>query len=125
TGRSPLTAVMKAEYFVKLAKEGKVPKSFAEVFGDKPEKFFILADEFKAKFGEKIGNAIPWSAVGLYSYVYRMAIGMKQLLAGMRKFKIELVSRDDLAALMPLASEVTGIPMIHKVDEQVFESILS
>ncbi|MEM3477817.1 MAG: FMN-binding glutamate synthase family protein, partial [Archaeoglobaceae archaeon] len=72
-----------------------------------------------------IGNAIPWSAVGLYSYVYRMSVGMKQLLAGMRKFRLELVSRDDLAALSPLASEVTGIPMMHKVDEQIFDSILS
>ncbi|MEM4566209.1 MAG: glutamate synthase-related protein [Archaeoglobaceae archaeon] len=125
TGRAPLTAVMKSEYFVKLAKEGKLPKSFTEVYGDKPDKFFALADEFKAKFGEKIGNAIPWSAVGLYSYVYRISVGMKQLLAGMRKFKLELVSRDDLAALSPLASEVTGIPMMHKVDEQIFDSILS
>ncbi|MEM4508163.1 MAG: glutamate synthase-related protein, partial [Archaeoglobaceae archaeon] len=125
TGRAPLTAVMKSEYFVKLAKEGKLPKSFTEVYGDKPDKFFALADEFKAKFGEKIGNAIPWSAVGLYSYVYRMSVGMKQLLAGMRKFKLELANRNDLAALSPLASEVTGIPMIHKVDEQIFDSILS
>jgi glutamate synthase domain-containing protein 2 len=125
TARAPLTAVMKSEYFVKLAKEGKLPKSFTEVYGDKPEKFFALSGEFKAKFGEKLGNEIPWSAVGLYSYLYRISVGMKQLLAGMRKFRLDLVSREDLAALSPLASEVTGIPMIHKVDEKVFESILS
>ncbi len=125
TGRAPLTAVMKSEYFVKLANEGRVPKSFAETYGDKPEKFFALADDFKAKFGEKLGSEIPWSAVGLYSYVYRMSVGMKQLLAGMRKFRLDLVSRDDLAALTPLASEVTGIPMVHKIDEKLFENILS
>ncbi|MEM0314847.1 MAG: glutamate synthase-related protein, partial [Archaeoglobaceae archaeon] len=125
TGRSPLTAVMKSEYFIKLAKEGKLPKSFTEAYGDKPERFFALAGEFKAKFGDKIGTEIPWSAVGLYSYVYRMSIGLKQLLAGMRKFRLELADRNDLAALSPLASEVTGIPMMHKVDERLFESILS
>jgi len=54
TARAPLTAVMKSEYFVKLAKEGKLPKSFTEVYGDKPEKFFTLSGEFKAKFGEKL-----------------------------------------------------------------------
>ena len=54
-----------------------------------------------------------------------MSVGMKQLLAGMRKFRLDLVSREDLAALSPLASEVTGIPMIHKVDEMVFERILT
>ena len=38
----------------------------------------------------------PVDAVGLYSYVYRMSVGMKQLLAGMRKFRLDLVSREDL-----------------------------
>ncbi|MCX8152142.1 MAG: glutamate synthase-related protein [Archaeoglobaceae archaeon] len=124
-GRAPLTAVMKAEYFVKLAKDGKLPKSFVETWGDKPEKFFVLANEFKSKFKDLLGTKLPWSAVALYSYIKRMEIGMKQLLAGVRKFRLDLIDRDDLAALTPLASEVTGIPMIHKLDNDVFENILS
>lgn len=125
TARAPLTAVMKAEYFVKLARDGKLPKSFVEAWGDRPEKFFTLANEFKAKFGDIAGNKIPWSAVALYSYIKRMEIGLKQLLAGVRKFRLELIGREDLAALTPLASEVTGIPMIHKLDCELFEAILS
>ncbi|MEM3629752.1 MAG: glutamate synthase-related protein, partial [Candidatus Bathyarchaeia archaeon] len=33
-GRSPLTAVMKASYFKQLAQEGKLPKAFAERYGN-------------------------------------------------------------------------------------------
>ncbi len=124
TGRSPLTAVMKAAYFCELAEKGKLPKDFVNKFGDSPDKFFILADDLKAEYGNKVGNDIPWTAVGLYTYLERIKVGLKQLLAGSRKFRLELISRDDLAALDPLASEVTGIPMMHKVDEELFEQIL-
>ncbi len=124
TGRSPLTAVMKASYFCELAEKGKLPKEFARRYGDSPEKFFILADELKAKYGDKVGKEIPWTAVGLYTYIERMKDGLKQLLAGARKFRLDLVDRSDLAALSPLASEVTGIPMMHEVDKALFDVIM-
>ncbi|AGK60604.1 hypothetical protein Asulf_00584 [Archaeoglobus sulfaticallidus PM70-1] len=125
TGRSPLTAVMKASYFCELAEKGELPKEFVRRFGDKPEKFFILTDELRAEYGDAVGREIPWTAVALYTYLERIKDGLKQLLAGARKFKIDLISRDDLSALTPLASQVTGIPMVHEVDSDIFESILS
>ncbi|ACV24054.1 glutamate synthase-related protein [Methanocaldococcus fervens] len=123
-GRAPLTAVMKASNFCELAEKGKLPKEFVRRFGDSPEKFFIMADELKAKYGDKVGREIPWAAVGLYTYLDRIKCGLKQLMAGARKFRLDLIDRSDLAALKPLASEVTGIPMIHEVDKDIFELIL-
>ncbi|ADB57450.1 glutamate synthase-related protein [Archaeoglobus profundus] len=123
-GRSPLTAVMKASYFCELASQGKLPREFARRFGETPDKFFILADELKAKYGDKVGKEIPWTAVGLYTYLDRIKEGLKQLLAGVRKFRIDLIDRNDLASLKPLAAEVTGIPMVHEVDKELFEQIL-
>jgi len=123
-GRSPLTAVMKSAYFCKLAEEGKLPKSFAERYGDTPERFFILADEFKEQYGEKLGKEIPWTAVGLYTYIHRINVGLKQLLAGSRKFRIDLLDRNDIVALTERASAVTDIPMVHEVDTELFEQIL-
>ena len=123
-GRSPLTAVMKASYFCELASKGKLPKDFARRYGESPERFFILTDELKARYGEKVGKEIPWTAVGLYTYLERIKYGLKQLLAGARKFGIDLIDRSDLASLDPLAAEVTGIPMIHEVDKELFEQML-
>lgn len=125
TGRSPLTAVMKSSYFCELAEKGKLPKSFAEKYGDTPDKFFITADELKAEYGDKIGKEIPWTAVGLYTYLERIKEGLKQLMAGARKFRLDLIDRSDLAALTSLASKVTGIPMIHEIDIALFEAILN
>ena len=91
-----------------------------------PETFFIVADELKKEYGSKVGNEIPWSAVGVYTYLSeRIGLGLKQLLAGTRKFRLDLIDRSDIAALSRLASEVTGIPMMHAVENELFEEILT
>ena len=51
--RAPLTAVMKAKYFVKLAEKGKLPKNFAEEYGSTPEKFFRCIADLKAQYTVK------------------------------------------------------------------------
>ncbi|RLI30198.1 MAG: FMN-binding glutamate synthase family protein [Candidatus Hecatellales archaeon] len=123
-GRSPLTAVMKAEYFVELAQKGKLPKAFAEEYGSTPEKFFRCVAELKARYGDRF-KSIPWGAVGLYSYLYdRVRVSLQQLLAGSRKFKIELINRNDLIALTERAAAVTGLPMPHESDAELIEQIL-
>jgi len=45
--RSPLTAAMKAQYFCELAEKGRLPRDFANKYGNSPEKFFIAAEELK------------------------------------------------------------------------------
>jgi hypothetical protein len=124
--RSPLTAAMKSIYFTELSKENKLPRDFANKYGDRPEKFFIATEELKTKYGGKIGTGIPWSAVGVYTYLSeRIGLGLKQLLAGTRKFKLDLIDRSDIATLSRLAFEVTGIPMMHEAEAELFEEILT
>ncbi|RLG70767.1 MAG: FMN-binding glutamate synthase family protein, partial [Methanobacteriota archaeon] len=93
--RAPITAVFKGGYFAELAEKNKLPKSFAELYGTNPEQFFITAHEIKRKHPEaKLGKDIPWSAVGLYTYFTdRIGVGLKQLMAGCRKFKLNLLDR--------------------------------
>ena len=123
--RAPLTAAMKACYFSELAERNRLPRDFANKYGNNPSKFFIAADELKAEYGDALGGAIPWSAVGVYTYLHeRLGLGLKQLLAGTRKFKLELIDRSDLATLSRLAAEVTGIPMVHEIEQDLFEGIL-
>jgi len=122
--RSPLTAVMKANYFKELAQEGKLPKSFAEKFGATPEKFFISTPELKTKYGERF-KEIPWEAIGVYTYLTdRIGVGLKQLLAGARKWKLELINRNDLMSLTERAAKVTGIPLADEVEMDAVERIL-
>jgi len=122
--RAPITAVFKATYFVELAEAGKLPPSFAKEYGEDPEKFFVTSTELKEKYGERFKD-IPLPAIGLYTYLAdRIGVGLRQLMAGVRKWKLELLSRDDLAALTERASEVTGIPTVDKVEPEVFEQML-
>jgi hypothetical protein len=122
--RAPLTAVMKSTYFDELAREGKLPKDFADRFGTDPEKFFISAPELKRIYGDRFKD-IPLPAVGLYTYlVDRIGVGLRQLMAGARKWKLELLDRSDLAALDERASEITGIPTIDRMEDDLFEKIL-
>lgn len=124
TARAPLTAVMKSEYFVKLGKEGKLPRSFTDLYGTNPEKFFGSTPELKNKFDERFAD-IPWSAVGLYTYLIdRIGVGLQQLLAGARKFSLNLINRDDLATLSERAQKVTGITLMEEFEKDVVENIL-
>jgi glutamate synthase domain-containing protein 2 len=123
--RSPLTAAMKSLYFCELAEKSRLPRDFSNKYGNTPKKFFIVANDLKAHYGDQIGTAIPWSAVGVYTYLSeRLGLGLKQLLAGTRKFKLDLIDRGDLAALTKRAREVTGIPAMEEVEQNLAEAIL-
>jgi hypothetical protein len=123
-GRSPITAAMKASYFKQLAAEGKLPKQFADRFGTTPDKFFIATPELKAKYGARFGD-IPLEAIGVYTYLTdRVGVGLKQLMAGNRKWKLDLLGRGDLMSLSELATKVTGIPLANEVEKDAVEQIL-
>ena len=68
---------------------------------------------------------LPTGALGLYTYYERLAQGLRQLMAGSRKFSVECLSRDDIAALTPEAAAVSGIPYVMDVDRSEAEQILS
>ncbi len=122
--RSPLTAVMKSSYFVELSREGKLPRGFVENYGNTPEHFFMAAPKLKAEYGERFKD-LPWEAVGLYSYINeRVRIGLMQLMAGARKWRLGLLDRNDLMALSERASKVTGIPLAEEAENDAVERIL-
>lgn len=123
-GRSPITAAMKAGYFKQLAAEGRLPKSFTVKFGASPDKFFISTPELKAKYGDRFGE-IPLESVGVYTYLMdRVGVGLKQLMAGNRKWNLNLLNRGDLMSLSTIATQVTGIPLAHEVENDVVKKIL-
>ncbi len=124
--RAPILAVMKSEYFARLAESRKLPKSFSDQYTFEPETFFVKAPELQRRFpGQKLGKSIPWGAVGLNTYMEdRIGEGLKQLMAGSRKFKLEYLRRDDIAALSEYAGKVTGIETFDQMANRTMAAIL-
>lgn len=123
--RAPVAAVMKSSYFVEIAKKGELPKAFAEEFGTEPERFFRIAPKLKQEYGKRFAG-IPVGAVGLYTYYTdRLGVGLKQLVASCRKWKLGLIGRGDLASLSERAKTATGIPMVDEIEADAIERILT
>ncbi|MCL1904720.1 MAG: FMN-binding glutamate synthase family protein [Methanomassiliicoccaceae archaeon] len=124
--RAPILAVMKSNHFVKMSEEGKLPSSFAEQYGNKPEQFFISSSAVQdLRPKAKLGTEIPWGAVGLYTYWHdRIGEGLKQLMAGTRKFKLSCIERGDINCLTEYASKVTGIETIDARAARVMKGLL-
>jgi hypothetical protein len=122
--RSPLTAVMKSSYFIELAEKERLPRNFTRRYGDKPDRFFVSSTQIKSEYGHR-AKSIPWEAIGLYSYINeRIKVGLMQLMAGTRKWKLNLLDRKDLMSLTERASRVTGIPTAEEAELDSIERIL-
>ncbi|TET38004.1 MAG: FMN-binding glutamate synthase family protein [Planctomycetota bacterium] len=120
--RSPLAAAMVGKTIGKTIDSGDLPVFF-ERFGRTKEAIFVLAEELKREYGDDY-KRIPTSAIGVYTYYHRLAQGMRQLMCGARKFALEHITTDDIAALTPEASRVSGIPLVSDIDREEVEEIL-
>ena len=95
-----------------------------ERFGTPKDEIFVTATELRKELGDEAFDALPAGALGLYTYYERLAQGLRQLMAGSRKFTVSHISRDDIAALTPEASRVSGIPYIMDLDKGEAQRIL-
>ncbi|MFB0564827.1 MAG: FMN-binding glutamate synthase family protein [Candidatus Aminicenantaceae bacterium] len=120
--RGPMAATMVGKTIGKRIKEGQIPV-YIERFGDTAEEIFVTAPELKRKYRERF-KEIPTGAMGLYSYFQRLSQGLRQLMAGNRKFTLEYIARDDIAALTQDAAAISGIPYILDVDKEEVDKIL-
>jgi glutamate synthase domain-containing protein 2 len=120
--RGPMAATMVGKTIGKRIQEGQIPV-YVERFGNSAEEIFVTAPELKTKYKERF-NEIPTGAMGLYSYFKRLSQGVRQLMAGNRKFALSYVTRDDIAALTQDAANISGIPYVLDVDKDEVEKIL-
>ena len=120
--RGPMAATMVGKTIGKRISEDQIPV-YVERFGNTAEEIFVTAPELKKKFKDRF-NDIPTGAMGLYTYFHRLSQGLRQLMAGSRKFALEYITRDDIAALTQDAANISGIPYITDVDKEEVEKIL-
>jgi len=121
--RAPLAAVMVAKTLGKAIDSGELP-IFLERLGRTREAIFVTAEQLKREYGKDY-EKIPTSAIGLYTYYERLTTGLQQLMAGARKFRLDLVDRNDLMALTREAAEISGIPYIMDADREEVDKILA
>ncbi len=121
--RGPIAAAMVGKTIGRAIDEGQLPV-YVERFGNTIDDIFVTAAELRHELGNEAFERVPAGAVGLYTYYERLAQGLRQLMCGSRKFALEYISRDDLAALSREASEISGISYVTDVDKAEVEEIL-
>jgi len=121
--RAPLAAAMVGKTIGKKINEGIVPV-YIERFGNTPEEIFVTAPDLKRKLGKDF-EKLPTGALGVYTYIERLHQGLRQIMAGCRKFSLEHISRDDIAALTREAGDISDIQYIMECDKKQAEKILN
>ena len=119
-GRSTLTAGMVGNTQGKLIED-----TFGR--GKEYEEALLRTFNSAAQLKEKYGGSfkkIPAAAIGIYTYYDRLAVGLRQLMAGARKFALKYIDRDDLMALTREAADVSGISYLMEADIKEVEKIL-
>jgi len=111
--RAPLTAAMKSKYIGNVISNNEVTPALLKNLGFLKDKdpssltlneAFVEYDKLQRDYN---GYEFPPSAVGVYTYFSsKLGIGLKQLLAGVRKFNLNLVDRHDIAFISQRAKEV-------------------
>ncbi len=120
--RSPMAAAMVGKTIGSRIKDGQIPV-YVERFGGSAEEIFVTAPELKRRYKERF-NDLPTGAMGVYTYFKRLDQGLRQLMAGGRKFSLQYITRDDIAALTKDAADISGIPYIADVDKDEVQKIL-
>ena len=119
-GRATLTAAMVGRTQEQLLKK---KHGEDEEYRKALLRTFISAPGLRERYKEDFGR-IPLAAIGVYTYYDRLAIGLRQLMAGERKFALNFIDRNDLVALTREAADVSGIPYVMESDMEEAEKIL-
>jgi len=90
--------------------EDSLPNSVSK-YGSTENEIFVAYAELEEKFGARMKD-IPLGAVGIYTYCQKFKVGLQQLMAGSRNFRLSTISRKDLMALTEEAAKISGIPYV-------------
>lgn len=122
--RGPIAAAMVGKTIGRTINENQIPV-YIERFGNKIDEIFVTASTLRKKLGNEAFEKLPTGAIGLYTYYERLAQGLQQLMSGSRKFALEYISRDDIAALTQKAVDISGIQHVMDIDKAEVDEILN
>jgi glutamate synthase domain-containing protein 2 len=120
--RSPIAAAMVGKTIGRTIEDNQVPV-YVERFGNTVDEIFVTSKDLREELGDKEFEKLPTGALGLYTYYERLAQGLRQLMAGSRKFSLEYMSRNDIAALTRDAADRSGITFIMDYGKEKVEEM--
>jgi hypothetical protein len=95
--RGAMAAAMTGKRVGDLIKSGHVPNHL-KAYGNRVEDIFEDLADLRALYG-KAANDFPTGAIGVYSYLNKIAFGVRHFGALNRKFDVQYFDRTDLIAL--------------------------
>ena len=103
---------------------GGLPNTVSQ-HGNSLKEIFVCWEQVADIVGKDEMKNLPLGAVGIFSYAEKLKIGLQQLMAGARRFKVGVMSRNDLMSLTEDCAKITGIPYIMDAYRAEAESILN
>jgi len=125
--RAPITAcTASTALWYRISQE--TDQNLVDKYGRTKQDVFYGAIRLIPELGTARFEELPAGGLGVYTYFLRISQGLRQLMAGARKFKMSdpagRPDRGDLAALTPQAARVSGIPYVSEHDADLAEKIL-
>ena len=103
--------------------ENALPRTVGH-FGTKIEEIFVCYEELVAKYGRQDVKSLPLGAIGLYTFVDKLKVGLQQLMAGSRNFRLSAISRNDVFALTDEAARASGLAYVMDAGRAEAEQII-
>jgi glutamate synthase domain-containing protein 2 len=123
-GRAIMIPGMVGKNIARWLEAKDLPKTVSQ-FGTTKEEIFVHYDELVGKYGPETAGELPLGAVALYSFTEKLRIGLQQLMAGSRNFRVGTISRNDLMALTQEAAKISGIPYVMDAYREEAERIIN
>lgn len=121
-GRALMIPAMVGKNIGEWIKSGTLPKTVSK-YGSSVEEIFVTYEELRNKFGKEL-ETMPLGAIGIYTLCQKIRIGLQQLMAGSRNFRLSTVSRHDLMALTEEAAKISGTSYVMDAYREEAEKIL-
>jgi len=123
-GRAMMIPGMVGKNIAKWLSSGDgLPKTISE-YGTTPEQIFVYYEDLVAKYGRETVKGLPLGAIGVYTFVDKLRVGLQQLMAGSRNFKLSTISRRDVMCLTEEAAKVSDISYVMDAYRDEAEAII-
>ncbi|WP_291326136.1 glutamate synthase-related protein [Desulfovibrio sp. UCD-KL4C] len=95
--RAAMAAAMTGKNIGQAIERGSIPKQYAKL-GSTVEELFADLPDLRALYGVE-ANTFPTGAIGVFSYLNKIAFGLRHFAALNRKFDVDLWGQSDLIPL--------------------------
>jgi len=104
--------------------EDALPRTVSE-FGRKVEEIFVCYEDLVARYGKDTVQEMPLGAMAIHTFADKLRVGLQQIMAGSRNFRLSTIRRSDVMALTEEAAKVSGIPYVMDAYREEAEAIIS